>query len=443
MFRRTFLQSCGLGAVGLTSVGATAKTLKSANVTPRGSAENVIFIFLQGAPSHVDTFDLKVGSWTPDDFGPATHGNLLLPEGLFPNLCQHTDKFSLLRCITGNEAVHQRASYILETAHGFNPTFAKEQPHFGSLVALEMESRRKADDIFPSFLAMNGQVQGPGMLPSTYAAFSFSANNGVAGLEHPGGEDLFRKRYDSLLKLDANHRFGEAPNGAAVTDYHNFYTLGSGMMYDPDSQEAFTVTEEELARYGDNSTGRGCAIAVKTLAKNRGTRMIQITQGGWDHHYDIYDPTQPTIYAGTAQLDLALASMLQDLQTTPGTRGGTLLDETMVVVTGEFGRTPGNITNNLGRDHYPYAWSALVAGGGAVPNQAMGATDQEGWGIIDPFWSQLRYINMEDLIATMYSSLGIDWTKEIQDTPSGRVFEYTPKVNGVAGYYQDIVEMFG
>ena len=442
MLRRNFLQILGLGAAGMTGLSARAQLAKN-TVTPRGSAENLIFVFLNGGQSHVDTFDLKTGSWTPDDFNPGTYGNLFLAAGLFPNLTQQTDKFSLLHAISGNEAVHQRASYILETAHTYNPTFAREQPHLGSLLAYELEAERASNDIFPTFLAMNARVQGPGMLPSTYAAFAFDAQSGVPGLAHPDGESVFRKRYESLMATDAN-RTMTASHGDNISDYHNFYALGEQLMYEPDVQETFTVDDNDLARYGNTGTGASCAMAVKALAANRGTRVIQITQGGWDSHYDIYDRTAGNnIYELSNELDSAVAAMLEDLAAKPGKRGGSLLDETMVVVTGEFGRTPGELTNNLGRDHFQYAWSALVAGGGIVPNQNFGATDATGSYITDPFWSKNRYIEMPDLIATMYSSLGVDWTKEILETPSGRAYEYTPKIDGETGYYTDITEMFG
>ena len=450
MYRREFLKMCGLTGLA-TGIGthqlsfANARTLAGkSGITPRGSAENLILVFLRGAPSHMDTFDLKLGSWTPDNFAPVTKGDLVLPSGIFPNLVQQTDKFSVLRAISGTEAVHQRASYIFETAHTYNPVFAREQPHIGSLAAFELAATRKTEDIFPAFLAMNGSVQGPGMLSSSHAAFSFSSADGIAGLTHADGEEMFAKRYASLLKTDADNRFKQSGQGAILSDYHNFFELAEKLMYESDTNEVFFPTENDLARYGENETGAACATAVKALAANRGTRIVQITQDGWDMHYDIYDEAVGgNIYQLATVLDQALATMLQDLANQPGIRGGTLLDETMVVVTGEFGRTPGQLTGNLGRDHYPYAWSALVAGGGIIPGQAFGATDDEGWTIIDPFWGQPRYISIQDLVATMYSSLGIDWTKEIQDTPSGRVYEYTPKVDGQQGFYTDIPEMFG
>ena len=442
MLRRSFLKNCGFGAVGLTALGGETRRFKSAGVVPRGSAENLIFIHLQGAASHVDTFDLKKGSWTPADFEPANFGNFELATALFPSLGQHSDRFSILRCINGSEQVHDRARYILQTSQTFNPTFAKEHPNIGSVMAYELEAARAPTDILPTFLAINANVQGPGLLPSTFAPFAFQAESGIPGLSHPGGEALFNKRYESLLALDPS-RAKTAPAGAAISDYHNFYAQGEQMMYEPAVQEATSLSDADLARYGASGVGSACAIAAKTLAQNRGTRVIQINQGGWDHHYDIYNANvQNNLYGLCNQLDSALSALFEDLASLPGKRGGSLLDETMVVVTGEFGRTPGNLTGNEGRDHYSYAWSALVAGGGIAAGQTFGATDEQGAIILDPFWSQNRFIAMPDLIATMYSSLGIDWTKEIQETPSGRVYEYTPKVNGEAGYYKDIVEMF-
>ncbi|MCB1049039.1 MAG: DUF1501 domain-containing protein [Acidobacteria bacterium] len=448
MLRRSFLQIAGIGAsAGLSGLRLSAKPLGetgAADVTPRGSAENVILVFLTGAPSHVDTFDLKVGGWTPSDFEPTQFGNFTLSAKLFPQLGAQYDKFSLLRCIEGDEAVHQRAQYVIQTGHTFNPVFSKEQPHVGSLVAYELEARRKASDILPGFVAINGVsgVQGPGLLPSTYAALKFEANGGLSGLAHPSGQAVFDQRFAALLKTDTD-RSMLASRGAAISDFHHFYTLGEQMMYEPDVEDALSVTDEELQRYGNSSVGRGCAMAVKLLAKNRGTHMVQIAHGSWDHHYSIYSTAgNDNLYNRCAELDPALASMLADLAQAPGVRGGSLLDETLVVVTGEFGRTPGDLTRNAGRDHYQYVWSSLVAGGGIRGNQVFGATDPYGYGAIDRFWSKDRGITPYDLQATMLSSLGIDWTKEIQETPSGRAYEYTPKYNGVAGYYTDIVEMF-
>ncbi len=451
MERRNFLKWLGGGSLSLAGLAMAGRlqsgraiTRSKADVTPRGSAENLIMVTLQGGPSHVDTFDLKTGAWTPSDFEAGTFGNLYLAGALFPNLSAHTDKFSLLRCLSHNEAVHQRASYLTETAHTFNPVFAKEVPHIGSLISYELAASRKDTDLLPPFVAVNGQVQGPGMLPSTYSAFGFSAEIGVPGLLHPDGEDLFRKRYESLMRFDAQNR-ASAANGYTINDYHNFYDLGQRMMYQPEVEAAFEMSEAELTRYGNNNLGIGCGVAAKMLGLNAGARVVQITSNGWDSHYDIYTggQGQASIYNLCQPLDQALAAMFEDLAAAPGKRGGSLLDETMVVVTGEFGRTPGNLTRNGGRDHYPYAYAALVAGGGIVPNQNFGATDDEGWYVTDRFWSQNRDISIHDLIATIYSSLGIDWTKEIVDTPSGRAYEYLPKVDGDPAYYKDIVEMFG
>lgn len=444
MLRRSFLEVLGYGSFGLAALKARGQVITSPkSVSPRGSAENLILINLKGGPSHVDTFDLKTGAWTPADFEPTTVGNIQLAAGLFPRLLEQTDKFSLLRCLSHNEAVHQRASYLLETCHTFNPTFSKEQPHIGSLMALELSSQATETDILPPFMAVNGIVQGPGMLPSAHAPFSFNASEGVSGLDHPGGQALFQKRYESLLRFDGKNRSAEAAQGQAISDYHNFYELGRKLMYEPELEGAFSVSEEELERFGASGVGAGCAIAAKLLSKNLGGRVIQINHGGWDSHYDIYDRNiAGNIYDLAQALDQGVATLLGDLAAAPGKRGGTLLDETLVLVVGEFGRTPGALTNNLGRDHYPYTYSAMIAGGGIIPGQTFGATDPEGWAITDPFWSENRYITVNDLIATLYSSLGIDWTKEIRDTPSGRVFDYTPKVDGLAGYYRDITGMF-
>jgi uncharacterized protein (DUF1501 family) len=167
--------------------------------------------------------------------------------------------------------------------------------------------------------------------------------------------------------------------------------------------------------------------------------------GGWDHHQDIYaksetpNQTVPGLYNQCTMLDEGLSNLLTDLAASPGVNGGTLLDETLVVWMGEFGRTVGPLTNQDGRDHY-FQHFACFAGAGAVGGKVIGKTNDTGGAIIEAGWSANRAAQYEDVAATIYSALGIDYTTVRNDDPFGRGFEYVPFA--AQGYWQPINDLF-
>ena len=142
----------------------------------------------------------------------------------------------------------------------------------------------------------------------------------------------------------------------------------------------------------------------------------------WDHHNRIYN--EGNHYKLCKELDVALSSLLEDLATRKRADGRTLLDETMVVCFGEFGRTPGDLSPLNGRDHYRYALTGLFAGGGVQGGRVIGKTDDMGAKVMEAGWNVKRSVYMEDVATTMYSALGIDWSKIIEGAPSGRAFHY-------------------
>ena len=163
-------------------------------------------------------------------------------------------------------------------------------------------------------------------------------------------------------------------------------------------------------------------IARNIIEADAGTRFIFLQQNGWDHHQNIYD--KKNHYGKSIELDAALASLIEDLDTRRRADGRTLLEETLVICMGEFGRTPGEINGLSGRDHYQYAFTALVAGGGVKGGQIVGKTDDAGMKVIDAGWGIKRSVYMEDIATTIYSAMGIDWKKTVSGTPSGRDFYY-------------------
>jgi uncharacterized protein (DUF1501 family) len=165
---------------------------------------------------------------------------------------------------------------------------------------------------------------------------------------------------------------------------------------------------------------------------------VQITLGGWDNHQNIY-AANAGIYPSARQLDTGLANLIADLSIIPGSNGKTMLDETLIVVKGEFGRTVGNITSQQGRDHY-FVHSTLIAGGGVRGGRALGKTTADGAFVEEPGWSEDRPVYAEDIAATIYSALGINYTTTRHDDPLGRGFEYIPSTGSYVG--TPVVELF-
>ena len=173
--------------------------------------------------------------------------------------------------------------------------------------------------------------------------------------------------------------------------------------------------EDERLRYGNSPFGNACVTARNLLRANMGTRFIQITYGSWDHHQNLY--AQLTTMAGI--FDAGLSRLIADL------KSDGLLDETLIVAQGEFGRTVGSLNGNQGRDHYsPQA--VLFAGAKTRGGRAVGSSDSSGRFTADPGWSRDRDVRAEDIEATIYSALGIDWTTLRKDNRFGRGFEYVP-----------------
>jgi uncharacterized protein (DUF1501 family) len=444
--RRGFLQ---LGATGLVASWflkspAAAWAAESARVATRNSAKNVIFVFLPGAPSQIDTWDLKEGAWTPSDFAPASFGGgLRFPAGLMPNLANHLGDVTIVRSMMSHALVHGLGQTWLQISR--NPTGAtgSEAPNMGSVAALELDGQRGPNDVLPAFLSLNTQpnLSGAGYFASTYSPFVVQPTaTGLPSLTHPDGATRLQTRWNDLEQLDAALRSGQ-PLGKDAADAVNFYNQAKILIDTPDVNNLFKFSTADAQRYGSSSFGNGALVAKQLLAGGRGARFIMVSVGGWDMHSNIYGKTGTNLYGQMGQLDPALASLIGDLKASPGkTPGNTLFNETLVVVAGEFGRTVGNLNGQAGRDHFAIH-SALFAGGGVKGGQILGATDAAGATIADSGVPGRTELRAEDLACTVYSALGIDWTTMRHDDPLGRGFEYVPYAKD--GVYAPIDPLFG
>jgi hypothetical protein len=443
--RRIFFKIAATGVTGyFVSPMTFAQSITAGDATILGTARNCIYVLLAGAPSQTDTFDLHVGSWTPAGFNPQTINGILWPSGLLPNLAGllNANLFSLVRSCQSSALVHSLVQTWVQIAR--NPTSATGSiaPNIGSVVALEKEPERSANQNVPGFVSFNGggSLQGVGYFPSTYAPFDVAPSaTGLSNISNSDGQGIFTTRYNMLRVADSAVG-SNSPYGTKFEEMSDFFASAQSIMYNPSVTAAFQFTSTDQTRYGNTSFGNACVTARNVLAANLGVRYVQITLGGWDNHTNIY--TNPgTILTPAKSLDNGLANLISDLASMPGLKAGnSLLDETLIVVKGEFGRTVGNITSQSGRDHY-FVHSALLAGGGVQGGRVIGQTTPDGSYVQDPGWSANRVVYAEDIAATVYSALGINYLTTRHDDPLGRGFQYIP-TTGAAYIGQPILELF-
>lgn len=443
MRRRQFLTRATLGlsgclaATNLGRVGyaypALAPPAGSQKNATRNTAKNLIFVFLAGGASHVDTFDLKLSRETPNLLGAQNLGGFQWPAGIMPQLAKIPQKFSLVRSLTAVEAVHERAQYHLTTSHRHDASRVKEVPHMLAAMSAQLYQSRRATDTLPPVLFFGDSIAKNGFFPIEHRGLTLEENGQIPFLTHELAEERASARFNMLRDL--------LPPEGRLQDRRNdrvrIHNIATRMMNDQELLRLLQSDEPtgEPAAEGNpelQAFAAQCRAAVKLLNTDKGTRLIRLQVADWDHHFGIYQPTAlPTT---AAALDYGLAYLINTLESLPAKRGsGSLLDETLIVVAGEFGRTTDGLNESAGRDHYPYVMSALFAGGGVKPGRVIGSSDPTGSFITDQGWRHGRHMGIGDLAATMYSALGIDWAQRYTNTPSGRMYELVPTVrNGPA-----------
>lgn len=405
--RRDFLRVGALAGIGL-SLPKFLELQAHGNVTPaKGRA--AIYVRLAGGPSHMDTFDLK--SDAPDthrgEFKEISTNvpGMRISEHL-PKLAQCADKYAILRGVSHTLAAHELGSVYMLT--GNRPIASLRYPSYGAVVSREMA----APSYLPPFVAIPNQANYPtGFMGPEYGPFETGQTPAagkameVRGLALRNGvtlEDVDRrqnlvKRYDTA--------FGSfAKEDKLLAGMDQFGQKAYEMMRSEKAREAFDLRKESenvTKLFGADPFSQSCLLATRLVES--GVRFVTVNLGGWDTHDQNFarlkDRLLPPLDAGLSGLFLALAA-----------KG--LLDTTTVFVTGEFGRTP-KINQRGGRDHYPRAMFCLLAGGGLKGGQVVGASDAKGEG------PKEQAITPDDVAATFYRSLGIDFRKEYH-TPSGR-----------------------
>jgi hypothetical protein len=434
--RRHFL--FGAASAALLRVHADAETITSRPAPQtQNSARACIFINMNGGPSHLDTFDPKDGPWNPADMDLMQHpGGLVMSRKFFPKLSTMTDDLLALRSCASWEAAHERAQFYIQTAHSQNPALAAEIPHVGAVVAYEKGAR----GLLPPFMAFNqSNLQGATFLGgNSMPMMPPATRTGIATLTHnffgTASQQRFEDRFRLLQDLDAPLR--DAPYNDVMAAYASYYPKARNMMYNDAVDAVFKFSADDENRYGANSIGRSLLVARNAIRGKLGVAFVSVTQPGWDTHVSQFDRSLSTnMYQLTNDLDRSVGNLVDDL------RASGDLSQTLIVMMGEFGRTPGVLNSRSGRDHYRPVMSVAMIGGGVRGGRVIGSSDATGSAITDTGWSEGRAIYPDDIAATIYSALGIDWTKSIDDTPSGRRFNYINNT-GDGGLFKPVAEVF-
>jgi len=432
--RRAFFRHLGTGTAGyFLYPGLTGERLRAAGAATKGTAKYCIFVLMRGGPSQIDTFDLKEGAWTPRELAPESFGGIRWPRGLMPQLANHLDSVALLRSVEAWAAVHVLAQVWVQIGRSPLAAASKFAPHIGSVVAMEYGAR-DAERVLPAFLSMNaGSGIGAGFLPPENAPlFVTPGGAGMANTSHRDGPARYDRRFGLLLDLDAELRGAESIGG--VGPLTASYSWGARkLVYNDVVDRVFSFPNEDRVRYGNSQFGNACIAARNMLKHRTGVRFIQIQTLDWDQHENIWTPDAGH-FARAKEFDSAMGPLIADL------KAEGLFEETLIVCMGEFGRTVGNLNASRGRDHF-LQQSVLMAGAGIAGGRTIGETNAAGTGTLNPGWSRDRDIRAEDVEATIYSAMGIDWTTVRQGDPTGRGFYYVPDSD--RDVYAPVHELWG
>jgi hypothetical protein len=389
--RRDFLR--GLSAASL-AAGTLSWTdlvsLHAADLRRRGMA--CILLWMQGGPSQFETFDPK-----PDhENGGQTKAIKTAVPGIqicenFPHVAGAMKDIALVRSMTTKEGNHQRATFLLHT--GYVPTNSVKHPTLGALVSQQLPNPGCE---LPSFVRIGGRFNnaaGGGILGVDFDPFNVDSADRPPANTTVSGSDRLNRRLGLLSRLEDDY----AASGAAqeVADHQKLYAKASKMVLSS-QMKAFDLSDEPASlrdAYGRTQFGSGCMLARRLIEE--GVTFVEVSAGNWDTHQDNAERTKDL----AIQVDRPFAQLVADLKQ----RG--MLETTLVIWMGEFGRTP-RVNGRGGRDHYPRAFNVALAGGGIRGGQVIGRTDAGGVDVAD------RPVTVHDLFQTFCKSLKIDAGKE-------------------------------
>ena len=407
--RRDFLRVGGLASLALPTL-LRSEALAKGNHPETAPARSVILLYLGGGLSHHDSFD-------PKPEAPAEvkgkYGTIAtrLPGVRFsdqlPRLAAMNDRYSLVRSgAHGNDHHETATNWVLSGR--FGSAFG-DYPAIGSVVAHELGYRGPMPPYFavprnPSFTWELGKSA---FLGGRFESFKggdpndahFQVKDLALSRDHSAAR--LGRRQTLRLAVDDLARQVESDDGLKTMD--EFQRRALDLVVSPEARRAFDLAHEDPRlrdRYGRTTTGQGCLLARRLV--EAGVRFVTVNSAGWDHHDNIFRSLDRRL----PEFDSALSALIEDLDA----RG--LLETTLVVAMGEFGRTP-KINDKAGRDHWGHAASLVFAGGGVAPGRLIGKTDDQGAYVVD------RPVSPAEVAATIYGAVGVDPARNLM-TPENR-----------------------
>ena len=392
-------------------LGASIASAAAEGAAKGAKAKYVIYLFMAGGMSHIDTFDPKPKK--KDVMGSTvaipTSADGVQISGYLPKTAKVADKMCIINSINSNQGAHEQGSYIMHTSYSQRGTI--KHPALGSWV-VKLGGRLHPE--LPGFVAVNTspELTGGGFFGAKYSAAPIGSPDQGLQDSHRS-QQVTEKDFSRRLSLAdrLNKQFHDRYPNTDVKAYEELYREAIALMNSKDLQ-AFDLSKEDAATrqmYGSGNFAQGCLLARRLIEND--VRFVEVQLGGWDTHYDNFTAVE----GRCKEFDQAYAALITDLD-----KRGKLKD-TLVVVSTEFGRTPEiNTEHSNGRDHHPSAFSCVLAGGGVKGGMKYGETDASGSKVKD------KKVSVQDFNATIAYALSLPYETVIM-SPTKRPFKIADK----------------
>ncbi|MDF1823725.1 MAG: DUF1501 domain-containing protein [Verrucomicrobiales bacterium] len=394
--RRYFMEMSAKLSLGVgLSVPFLPRQLKAQGT---GKAKNLIYIYLSGGMTHLDTFDPKRGDVMGNTETIDTNVDNMKMGQHLTKLSKQADKLAVINSMFSTNGAHEQGQYIMRTGYEKRATIV--HPTIGPWAERLLG---KQGEVLPDSVVIGQSTSNAGFMDPSLSPLPIAdPGGGVPNTQLIVEGDRFNRRMEMAQKL--GQQFTEKFKYSGPDSYVEYYKQANRLLKS-DELSAFDISGESNASdYGNGRLGQGCLLARK-LVEN-GVRVVEVVSGGWDMHVDVEGSTATRI----PELDTAVATLLADLES----RG--LLETTLVAIGTEFGRTP-DINMNSGRDHFPAAYSCVLAGGGIKGGTVYGETDGQGKKV------KSNPVTPEDFIATIGYGMGLNLEETIY-SPTQRPFVF-------------------
>ena len=393
MKRKDFIRNTAYSLFGVSVLGQSMGAPIKAD--PKSKVKSVIYIYLQGGMSHLDSFDPKEDEeikGTTKAIGTNVPG-IQISEHL-PKLAEIMDKIAIVRSMSSTAGAHKQGQYIARTSYQLRGSII--HPALGAWAASEI----KRETELPGYVLISGPSNHPGAgyLPKKFSPLPIVDPN--RGLANSKSDPKLTERLGLLNSVNKTANVKQPK----IAEYVQFYDETLKLL-NSSELNVFNLNKVDSKRrndYGMNKIGQGCLLA-KRLVK-QGITFVEVENGGWDTHVNNFDKLAQKL----PEIDTAISALVADLESEG------LLDTTLIAIATEFGRTP-KINTNTGRDHHPAAYSSVLIGGGIKGGMVYGETDNRGQKVKE------NKVSIQDFNATIGRALGLPVDKEVF-SPSGRPF---------------------